>query len=338
MSRKITIKDVARAAGVSVGSVSNVINGNHSVKEATATKVNAAMRNLGYRINATARSMRTRSTRAIGFVISDISNPIYAEISKEAERHLNKDGYHLILVDSDNRPGQEVEILSILNGGLVDAVVVTLSNETDPHILEALRTSDVPIVLLDRNVDLPLDSVCIDYAAGIEKSINYLSDLGHKDIALISSDEKIRPGRECIRGYRSALKQRAIPVNENLVRAGPPTADFAYRQAIDLLSNEENPTAIICCGNRFFAGVLRAINCVKIKVPSDLSIIAIDDTDLTSLVTPSFTVITRDTKALGKAVAETVIAVLEEGTDRIRNSVLIGVELLVRDSCSTIRK
>ena len=336
MTKKVTIKEVARAAGVSVGSVFNVVNANPSVKVATAIKVKDAMKKLDYRPNAMAQNMRTRTTRAIGFVINDISNPIYAAITKAAELWLNQYGYHLILVDSDNRPGQEVEIFAMLNAGRVDALVVTLSDEKDPDILNALSSSDVPIILLDRDVDMPLNSVCIDYAKGVEKAVNYLVDLGHQDIALICGGTAIRPGRECIRGYHSAITKCYEFINENLIRSGPLVAEFGYKQAMELLKENDRPTAIICGGNRIFAGALKAIKQLDLSIPKQLSMIACDDTDLTSLATPSFTVITRDTQELGRALAGEVVKVLQEGRDRSSNNISLEAELLVRESCARI--
>lgn len=333
-----TIKDVALAAGVSVGSVSNVINGSRSVKAGTVKRVKAAMEKLGYRPSAAAQSMRTRSTRAVGFVVNDISNPIYASIAKEAERLLNEQGYHLILVDSDNRPGQEVEIFNTLNSGRVDALVATLSDEQDPNIIRALKNVDVPVVLLDREVDFPLDSICIDYAKGLEKAVNYLTDLGHEDIALICGGENIRPGRECIKGYRAALKKKEISFQQARVKAGPLTADFGYQQAMELLSRPERPTALICGGNRIFAGALRAIKFLGLKMPDNLSVIAFDDTELTALSSPEITVIARDTKEIGAAVGQFIIRALEGEKDAGFQNVILSAELLVRESCANVKR
>jgi LacI family transcriptional regulator len=337
MRKQATIKDVALAAGVSVGSVSNVINGSQSVRSDTVARVKAAMAELGYRPNAAARSMRTRATRAVGFVVNDISNPIYAAIAKESEHLLNARGYHLILVDSDNRPGQEVEIFSAMNSGRVDALIATVSDERDSQIVEAIRNVDVPVVLLDREIDLQLDSVCIDYAQGIKKAVNYLADLGHQRIGLICGGENIRPGRECIKGFKTAVRKRGLALNEKLIRPGPLTAQFGHQQTIEMLEDSAKPTALICGGNRIFAGTLKAIKALDLKVPEQLSIIACDDTELTSLATPEFTVLSRDTKEIGLAIGELVIRALEGGKNRSPNSVVLGAELLVRESCARIK-
>jgi LacI family transcriptional regulator len=338
MTKNVTIKEVAHTAGVSIGSVSNVLNGNSSVKIATETKVRAAMKKLGYRPNASAQSMRTKTTRAIGFVINDISNPIYAEIAKAAENVLNRYGYHLILIDSDNRSGQEVEILSMLNSGRVDAIVITLSDEKDPNVLEALHSTDVPVIMLDRDADFSLNSVNIDYARGVEKAVTYLADLGHQDIALICGSDSIRPGRECISGYKSAIERCYKSVAENLVRSGPLGKEFGYQQTLELLRSRDRPTAIICGGNRIFAGALKAIKQLHIDIPEQLSVIACDDTDLTSFATPSYTVLTRDTQELGEAVAGQVIESLQAGKSRPCNNILLEAELLIRESCARTQK
>lgn len=338
MVSKVTIKDVAREAGVSVGSVSNVINENPALRSDTIARVQAAMRKLSYSPNAAARNMRTQTTGAIGFVINDISNPIYAAIAKEAEYLLNKQGYHLILVDSDNRPGQEVEIFSMLGANRVDAIVATLSDERDPGVYSCLAQYPVPVVLLDRNVEaLATSSVCIDYATGVEKAVNYLLHLGHEDIALICGGREIRPGRECVKGYEAAMNAANMAVKDNLVRSGALSGEFGYKEARDLFDRANRPTALICGANRIFAGALKAAKNLKLQIPKDLSLIACDDTDLTSLATPSFTVLKRDTKEIGKALAREVLRTLSGDASKV-NKIMLDAELLIRESCSPVSK
>jgi len=345
MRKQATIKDVAQVAGVSIGSVSNVINGSKSVKEKTVVKVQAAMKSLGYRPNAAAQSMRTRNTKAIGFVVNDISNPIYSAIAKASERMLNQHGYHLLLVDSDNRPGQEVEIFDTLKAGRVDAIVATLSDEKNPEIINSLQNMDVPVVLLDREVEFAVDSVCIDYAKGMEKAVNYLADLGHEKIALVCGSEKIRPGRNCISGFTAAINRRGLTKRKTQIKSGNLATEYGYQQTIDLLNSSNIPTALICGGNRIFAGALRAIKSLHLQIPQQLSVIAFDDTELAELATPSYTVLSRDINEIGKAIGELVVNALAEkaltektlqtniNPKRCRNIVL-GAELLVRESCS----
>ncbi|MCF6194433.1 MAG: LacI family transcriptional regulator [Kangiellaceae bacterium] len=333
MTKLPTIKDVAKDAGVSIGSVSNVINRSTSVKAETEAKIRKSMASLGYRPNAAAQSMRTRSTRAIGFVVNDITNPIYSAIAKASEGLLNKYGYHLLLVDSDNRPGQEVEIFETL-AGRVDAMVATLSDERDPNILNALKNIDVPVVLLDREVSFEIDSVCIDYEKGMSKAVKYLADLGHQSISLICAEEKIRPGRNCISGFNKAIKTQGLNVDQTSINTGILATEFGYQQTIDLLNQTTPPTALICGGNRIFAGALKAIKHLEVNVPEQLSVIAFDDTELAALTTPSYTVLARDIKEIGTSIGELVISSLQNKENTKTQKIILGAELLVRESCS----
>lgn len=334
MPNRVTIKDVARAAGVSVGSVSNVINGSPSLKKETISRVLSAMEDLDYRPNAAAQNMRTRLTRAVGFVISDISNPIYAGIAKESERLLVKEGYHLIVVDSDNRPGQEVDIFSMLGANRVDAIVATVNDEADAKLRLAIENCTVPVVLLDREIPgISNGSVCIDYALGIKNVLGYLHDLGHREIGLLCGGDKVRPGRECAKGYRLARTERNLDVDETLIRSGSLSADFAYQETASLLARPDRPTALVCGGNRLFAGAMRAVKRLGLKIPSELSLVACDDTDLTELANPGFTVLRRDPQALGQALTREVLSAMKDERYTPQKMIL-EPELVIRGSCS----
>ena len=228
--KRTTIRDVAARAEVSVGTVSRVLN-QKPVSPATLAKVTQAIDALGYAPNAVAQSMRTRTTRAIGLVVNDISNPLFSGIARAMERDLRRDGFSLLIGNTDNDPQQERVVIESLNQRRVDGLAVALSDEHDSETVALLGNIQCPIVLLDRDLDIAVDSVCDDHAGGMKKALRYLFDLGHRDVALITGGDNARPGRERARGFREACADHGVAVDESRLRQGSLPASATARPA-----------------------------------------------------------------------------------------------------------
>ncbi len=267
-TRSATIRDVAAASGVSVGTVSRSLNAPGTVRPATLERVRAAIEGLGFRPDARAQNMRRRNTLTIGFIVNDILNPIHAMIFKSAEAELREHGYWLHLVNTGGKARQEAEAIDQLQHGRVDGMLMTINSEQDPHCLERLRRLRVPSVLLDRDIALACDVVRTDHASGMEQAVGYLLDLGHRRIALITAGTEILPGRERIRGFIEALRNRGVPVPPDFVRAQSLSAEFAHREALDLLRRPDRPTALIAGGNQLLVGVVRAVQQLGLAIPA----------------------------------------------------------------------
>ena len=195
MQRRISVRDVARQAGVSVGTVSRVINHKPVSPEMSAT-VNKAMRDMGYTPNAVAQSMRTKTTYTVALVVNDISNPLFSSIAKGAEQILREENYSLFIANTDNNPQREKLIIQSLVHRRVDGLMIAVADETSADTNSILRSLDFPVTLLDREIDLSMDAVCDEHAVGMKTAVRYLFDLGHRDIALITGGDNVRPGRE----------------------------------------------------------------------------------------------------------------------------------------------
>jgi LacI family transcriptional regulator len=204
-SRAPTIRDVAAQAGVSVGTVSRVLNGK-PVSNRVLGLVNSAIQNMGYTPNAVAQSMRTKSTRAVGLIVNDISNPLFSGIAKSLDDGLSESDYSLLIASTNNDPRRERVILESLKQRRVDGLAIAVTDERDAGITSTLRRVEFPVVLLDRDLDIAADSVWDEHASGMKKALRYLFDLGHEDIALITGDNSIRPSRERARGFREAVQ------------------------------------------------------------------------------------------------------------------------------------
>jgi len=329
----ITIKDVAKQAGYSVGTVSRVIN-NKSVSKKTRDAVLKTMAELGYTPNAIAQSMRTNTTKAVALVVNDISNPLFSKIAKAAEDVLRLQGYFLLISNTNNNPDAECEIVETLRQRRIDGMIIAVTDESNERTQEILKNVNFPVVLLDRELPQEYDSVCDDHFQGMEQAVKYLMDLGHTNIMLISGSEKIRPGRQRIEGFRSAFKKKDIPVREEQISEGRYDSVYGYEQAYKALTSHNPPTAIIAGGNQIFTGVLRAIRSCKLAIPQNISVIACDDIDLTTLMSPPITVITRNLRDIGRVTGELLLRrIFEKSMDQTRKHILMPTELLVRESC-----
>lgn len=333
--KNVTIKDVARQAGYSVGTVSRVIN-NKPVGAKTRDSVLRTMVELGYTPNAIAQSMRTNTTKAVALVVNDISNPLFSGIAKAAEDILRLQGYFLLISNTNNNSEIECEIIETLRQRRIDGLIIAVSDESNKKTQQALSSVNFPVILLDRELPQDYDSVCDDHYQGMEQAVKYLTDLGHENIKLISGSEKLRPGRVRIEGFRNALLKKKISINEKQISQGRFDSVFGYEEAYKALSSQNPPTAIIAGGNQIFTGVLRAIKTCNLKIPQDISVIACDDIDLTTLMRPSITVIKRNLRDIGRVAGELLLSRIMEKSDSDKRRILMPTELVVRESCQHV--
>lgn len=331
-----TIVDVARLSKTSLGTVSRVLNKNSAVRAHIQKRVRDAVEQLGYKPNAIARSMRTKATHAVGFIIPDICNPIFATTVRAAEEILIEFGYSLMLANTDLNPTREAEIIEVFAERRIDALIMAVSTEDNPRLLSSMKTLEMPVVMLNRELPLNFDSVLTDDFNGVRRATEYLLQLGHKRISLITAGEEISPGRQRIAGFKKALADADVRLDDSLIRSGTFESD-GYREAFAVLDSKKPPTAIIA-GNQVLVGVLRALRHLNREIPADISLIGCDDTFLAELVKPALTVLDRSLVELGRHAARLVLQRLRgEGTAK-RQRVVLPTRLITRDSCSQPRR
>ncbi len=332
--RSATIRDVAAVSGVSVGTVSRSLNAPETVRPATLDKVRAAIHDLGFRPDARAQNMRRRNTLTIGIIVNDILNPVHAMVFKGAEAELRESGYSLHLINTGGKARQEAEAIELLQHGRVDGLLMTINSEQDPRCIERLEKLRVPSVLLDRELALETDAVRTDHAYGMEQAVNYLLDLGHRRIGLITAGTEILPGRERIRGFTKAFVTRGLPVPSELIRSQSLSADFGYRETVDFLRSPERPTALVAGGNQLLVGVLRAIEQQGVSIPRDLSLVTCDRTDLASVYPGSITAIDRDIPEIGRTAAQLLLERINGPADWPARRVILPTRLVLGKSCA----
>jgi LacI family transcriptional regulator len=330
---KASIRDVALAAGVAIGTVSRVIHGNVSVSADVRERVQEAIRQLKYEPNQVAQSMRLGATKTVACATRDISMSGFGTIVNAAEDVLRSRGYTLLLALTDERKDRELEVIKVFTHRRVDGIIMTTSSEEDAELSETVRNLSVPVVLLDRDFPKEVDAVTIDHFRGTFAAVEHLMSLGHTEIALLTGRPTMRPARERIAGFEAAFAAAGRKLTPGLIRVGGFSADFGFREASALLASSARPTALICGGMGMLPGVLRAVNSHGLKIPADISIIAGADSDLASLTTPAMTAVRWSAEEEGRLAVELLLPRLE-GYRGEAKRVMLPTELVVRGSCA----
>ncbi len=334
---KPTIRDVARLAGVGVGSVSRVVNKHAAVKPKTREAIERVIAEIGYEPDTIAGSMRRETTHTVGCVIRDFNLPGFADFINAAEAVFKTAGYTMLLANTDGRKDFEISLLRVLSQRRTDGVLMTLSDETDQELIDTLNRLKMKVVLINRDIETKHDRLLIDHQSGIMQATKYLCSLGHRRIALLTSEARIYPGRSRIAGFTAALKQSGLTLAKNPVRTGVTSPESAFLETAALLSEKNPPTAIIVGGRALLTGAIRAIRNIGLDIGPDVSLITDSDSDFAELTTPSITAIRWDLQEWGRTAAQMLLERLKQGVNSEPRRVVIGTELVVRDSCMPVR-
>jgi LacI family transcriptional regulator len=327
-----TINDVARRADVSNMTVSRVVTGNGYVSTKTRRRVEAAIEELGYRPNAVAKSMRTKSTQSIGFILPDLSNTAHALVAQTAEALLARQGYRLVLGSTGYSSDLEAQFLSSSQQNTVDGVIAIITDETQPSIHELIQKSRVPIVVLDRDLPFPVDAVYSEDRSSIRDVVRYLARLGHQRIALMTCPLKARPGRLRVQAFNEALQEMGLRQDPTLIRLRHQISSNGHQAAMELLKMPNPPTALIVAADQLTFGALRAIREAGLRIPRDISVVGSDEGFVSSIVDPPLTVIWRDMQRVGTQAVEMLLARLADESQPAR-SATVRSEVILRESC-----
>jgi len=291
--RGATIHDVARAAGVSTATVSNVLRGTRYVGPELQQRVQDAIAALQYSPNSVAASLRERRSRTIGVVVPDITNGLFPAIVRRLAKRAAFTDYQLILTDSQEDFAWERERVRALIQRKVDGLLVMPCRDDSP-MLEDVRQSGIPTVLLDRVAkDTDFDHVMLDNVAAAREGARHLISLGHRHILLLASDSGLRNIQERIKGYREALTEAKLSKFENVVVAGRNEAELG-RQALGLaLSGEGRPSALFALTEMMTIAALQTIREAGLELPNDISLLAFDDCEWFRAVRPSITTLSQ---------------------------------------------
>jgi LacI family transcriptional regulator len=332
MKKRVTIRDVAKDAGVSLGTASRALNRAGRVSEEAIAAVGRAARRLGYEPDSVAQSMRTRSTGVVGLLVSDFSNPLYARIIAAVETGLQGAGYALLLANTGNDAKREKTLIDLFRRRRVEGLILGPCAAESPQLLERLA-AERAVVAIDRDFGPGGTGVHVDHYLGALQATRYLLNLGHTRIALMTPGKMLRPGRERIAGFSDAYRERGLQPEATLVRAERSSMEFAFSEALSLLSRPEPPTAFMCLGTRILAGALQGLRHSGRSIPDDVSVIGVGDTDLSRLFSPAITTLAWELDAVGTAAAQLLLKRLEHTHDAEPERIVITTDLILRDSC-----
>lgn len=295
---RIGIAEVAARAGVSVTTVSHVVSGRRPVAEATQRRVLEVVRELGYRPDASARSLRTRRTMTVAVVVPDITNPFYPLVARGLESVLLPAGYHAVLANTDGRREEELAFLREMTAGRVDGLVVSAFELTRDDLL---AHRDVPVVRIGGRFDADLgDLVLSDDVGGTAAAVRHLAGRGHRRIAFAGGNPGTGTSTDRERGFRDGVARAGLELDESLVLHGEYTRAWGRAAAERLLDRPVPPSAVVCGNDLVAVGVLDVARARGLDVPGDLAVTGYDDIDAASLVSPALTTVANPAREIGR--------------------------------------
>lgn len=329
----VGIKDVAREAGVSIATVSNVVNRPHLVSEETRQRVLAAIDELGYVRDESARQLRAGRSRIVALVVLDLGNPFYVDLARGAEEAAHAAGLNVITCNSGRRVDLEASYLAMLAEQRVRGVLLSPVESVSDRLRNFAR-SGIPYVFIDRKVPEPQgSSVSVDDVAGGALAARHLIDTGHTDIAFVNGPETLVQCREREAGVRSAL---AGEVRLSVLEVPELDADSGHDAGARLLDMSPRPTAVFCANDLLALGVLRAMVGAGVKVPGEMAIVGYDDIEFAAAAAVPLTSVRQPTRELGRTAAELLIA--ESRAEPVAHrQVVFEPELVVRESSRVSR-
>ncbi len=317
-----TMRQVAERAEVSPSTVSHVINKTRFVSEETRLRVLEAMRELGYRPNILARSLRRGETHTIGLILPDSANPFFAEIGRKIEEAAFQENYSVILCNTEGDFEKEHWYVDVLGKKQVDGIIFVGTGDQNDS-LRTLFDQEIPVVLVDRDLpNIEVDAVLTDNLQGGQLATSHLLELGHWRIGCVTGPSHLTPSAQRVTGYRYALEAAGLPVDDSLIMRGDFHPKSGYSAALSLLQRADPPTALFVCNDMMAIGVLSATAEVGFKVPADLAVVGFDDIELASFTIPPLTTIAQPKSEIGQRSVRLLIERIADKTRPVRRELL----------------
>ncbi len=333
---KTSIKDIAREAGVAISTVSYVLNSSKFVTEETKSKVLAAIAKLDYKPNIIARSLRTKSTKAIGVIVPDITNPYFAQVIKGMEETARKRDYSLILgCTFYNKKEEELQMDTMMDK-FVDGLIFFCGYDAPDHILRVYE-KHVPVIAVDRVIeDERIPSVLIDNAAGMEKAVDYLCSLGHREIGYLTFGfESQKTVNQRYNGYLRSLRKNGIPVNPDFIIINENTrlneTEGTYEIVKKTFAGKKPPSAFAVLADAFAFGLIKALKELGYRVPQDVSVMGFGDDHLAGFMEPALSSLGMPKAGMGEAGMNLLLNIIE-GKEIEEKRVILPTELILRES------
>lgn len=321
------IKRVAQIAGVSISTVSRVINKPESVSDELKNRVKRAIQELGYQPNQVARSLRTGSTRLIGFIIPDITNPAFLLMVKGAEDFLKRKGYTFIVCGTDHNIREEIKLLKALLSQNVEALIVTCSGGQNSDFSRLVSSTNIKLVFMDRRYeDLNVPYVGVDNTAGVEKITDYLVETGHRSLVYLSGERNTSSAKERLRGFINSIKKHGIEDFQVLY------GKFTFESGYELVKRLKKIPQAVVGGNDLVAlGAIEALTEMGYSVPEDVSVVGFDDMFYSKYSKPSLTTVRQPIYQMGYTAGKMLYQILSKGSIR-KHSTILQTDVVLRET------
>ncbi len=332
----VTIRDVAKHAGVAPITVSRVINNSGYVNEKTRARVEAAIADLGYVPNVLARSLRSRRTGTLGLILTDISNPFWTTVARGVEDAASDAGFNVILCNTDESEAEQDKYLHVLMQKQVDGVLlVPARSAVEP--IKFIQSQNTCVVVLDRRIsNSQADVVRCDSEGGAYQLTRLLLSLGHRRIAMLSGPQGVSTAEDRVAGFRRALAEAGVDAAAAPVYYGKFSLESGYALTVQALSETPRPSALFA-GNNFIAiGALRALRDAGLRVPEDLALVGFDDLPTDLVVDPFLTVAAQPAYEMGRQATELLLARLSGEAPAAYQEIVLPTAIVVRESSGPV--
>ena len=331
-----TIKEVARLAGVSVGTVSHVVSGTVPVSEQLRRKVTGAIRILDYHPNHIARSLKTSRTRTLGIVVPDMTIPFFPQVIRGAEAAASKRNYYLIAVNSDDSLKRQREVLSLLRSQRVDGILLVMA-PGQGSITQINQTveSGIPVVCLDRlSEEISIDSVCVDDCAAADMGVSHLISMGHEKIAILTGPLTLKNEQDRLQGYENALVRAGLTAEAAFRWEGNFPQEEVVRICREhLLDVSRRPTALFSTNGVTGLGVLKGLHACGLNTPDEIAFVTFDELTIEEVFRPAITTVVQPAYDIGCRATEILIDRIEGGVlDDSKVEIRLPATLKVRES------
>ena len=326
----ITINDIANRAGVAPSTVSRVLSGNGYSGKKTRDLVLRTADDLAYTPNRVAQSLRLKQTKTLGLVIADVENSLYSRIAKTVETIAKRSGFHVVLCNSNDDPGEEKDCLELLVDLRVDGILITPTGK-NAAFLRSLLSRGIKIVQLDRKLArLRCDSVVVNNRNGAEAAVEHLILQGHRRIGLLAGETHVTTGGQRLEGYRLALMKHRIPFDPGLVRESNFLRDTALGAAQSLFNRAELPTAVFAANNVLAESCLFVLR--ELRLSQSVSVVVFDDAPWMQLIDPPLTVVVQPIEELARTAATLMVKRVQASEAPNPVAIVLEPTLITRDT------
>lgn len=332
----VTIKTIAKLAGVSSAAVSKALNGHSDISDETKNKILKISKEIGYTPNAIARSLVTQKSNTIGLLIPNISTPIYAEIFKGLDNGARELGYSLFLCNTNDDIEIERDYVRNLMEKRVNGIIIAPVSENIDDIVDITRNS-IPVIYIGGKVSDNMNNyVIVDNLYGSRLATEYLIQLGHKDIYMLTYNKDTKTNRDRIAGYRAVMLENKIDPKVFIYHENCSRRECGYRQTIKLIESEDIPTAIFASNDMVALGVMEAALEKGLKIPDDISLIGYDDIVYASLPTIKLTTISQPKFEMGVLAIDLLFKMMNNFNVNDKHRRIVKPKLVIRNTCKSI--